>query len=202
MADEFVWAIGFDEVAGYIIEREYLDGDVDKIEYVDTTPDHGSNPLFEPGRMYAGRPVRPDFIPTRMVWKNKDIPPYDFFMSNGLILVSDAFKEIVERHEPGVHQFFPIDVMSEDGQKIGRVYFFNFCNRLDSVDPNNSTAKKGKLLWKPRTGKMVYSKNVIGERHAWVDKYVSSGRFLSNAVKEDVVSAGLTGIVFNARHVK
>ncbi|WP_422375638.1 imm11 family protein [Roseibium sp.] len=197
-----VWSIGFDEVAGYTIDRDYLDGDVDKIEYVDTTPDHGSNPSFKPGRMYAGRPVKPDFIPTRMVWRNKDIPPYDFFMLNKLILVSDAFREIVERHEPGVHQFFPIEVMSEYGQKIGQVYFFNICNRLDSVDPEKSTAKKGKLFWDTLSGKMVYSKSVIGERHAWVDKYVSSGQFLSNAVKEDVVSAGLTGIVFNARTVK
>lgn len=192
-----VWGIGFDE-GDFPVSRDFLDGIPEKVEYVDTTLDEGVvNPTFKPGRHYAGRPVKPGHIPTKVKWSSKRRPPYDFFALRGLILVSDAFKNIIERHEPGVHQFFPIDVVYKDGSHARQMYFFNICNRLDTMDRDRATAEFDGWYWDPGKGDFAFSKRLIGDRHAWVDKFVVHGNFLSDTVKFEMEKVGLTGIHFN-----
>lgn len=195
MTDQLVWSFGFREEAGFIIDRIHLDGDPRKIGYVDTTRDEGRNALFEQGRLYAGRPVRPDHIPTRIQWSSKRYPPYDVFMSRGIIHVSDAFKDIVEHLEPGVHQFFPIEAIYKDGSFARQMYFFNICHRLDAVDRERATVQMRKIAWDSLTGEFAFSLDKIGGAHAWIDKRINPGRFLSNAVVTEIKKAGLTGIV-------
>jgi hypothetical protein len=94
MTNDVVWSFGFDEVAGYTVDRDLLDGDPRKIEYVDVTPEKGDNPLFKPGRLYSGRPVKPEHVPTRIKWSNKKHSPYDVFTLQGFIVVSEEFKKL------------------------------------------------------------------------------------------------------------
>ncbi|WP_119396699.1 imm11 family protein [Pannonibacter phragmitetus] len=198
MSEGVVYSFGFTDVAPHIIGAPPLDGDIDKIEYADTSLDPGLNPLFKPGRMYAGRAVKPEHIPTRVQWQSKRYKPYDVFMSGGLILVSDAFKDIIGNHEPGVHQFFPIEVVYRDGSFARQMYFFNICNRLDAMDRDRATAEFQDVLFEPRTGSFVFSLDKVGSAHAWIDKHVHHGTFLSSAVVDDIKQAGLTGIAFHS----
>jgi hypothetical protein len=179
MAKNTVWSIGFKEETGYHVNREPLDGDPRQIEYVDTTLDKGTNPTFEPGRLYAGRKVKPDHVPTKAVWGNKKVKPYDVFVLQGLILVSDTVKDIVEHFEPGIHQFYPIEMVYKDGSHARQMYFFNICARLDTMDRKRATAELiNNVLWDPATGRFIFSNTLIGNRHAWIDKHVSPGLFI------------------------
>ncbi|WP_298985753.1 DUF1629 domain-containing protein [uncultured Roseibium sp.] len=193
-----VWSFGFDEVAGYIVDREILDGNPEKIEYEDTTPDKGVNPLFKPGRSYAGRAVKSANVPTKIKWKSRKHPPYDVFRTRGLIVVSETFKKIIEKHEPSVHQFFPIEIVFDDNSHARQMYFFNICNRLDTMDKERTTARFDRVLWDPSTGEFVFSKKKIGNRQAWRDKFLDYGLFLSDDVKIDLERSGLTGIAFHS----
>uniref|UniRef100_UPI00137578F6 imm11 family protein n=1 Tax=Roseibium sediminis TaxID=1775174 RepID=UPI00137578F6 len=177
MTEGVIYGIGTREEAPHTIECFPLDGDVDKIEYVDTTIDKGHTPLFDAGELYAGRAIKPDHVPTRVQWESKRYPPPDVLYKYGIYLVSNAFKDILERHEPGVHQFFPVDVVYKDGSLARQMYFFNICNRLDGMDRERATAKFANVSFDPRTGEFVFNLKQIGEAHAWVDKHVIYGRF-------------------------
>ncbi|XYK80246.1 MAG: imm11 family protein [Labrenzia sp.] len=198
MTNDVVWSFGFDEPSGYGIDRRILDGDPRKIEYIDTTPEKGDNPLFEPGRLYSGRAVKGDHVPTQIEWSSKKNSPYDVFHLESLIVVSDTVKDIIEGLEPGVHQFFPIEVVYKDGSFARQMYFFNICNRLDTMDRERATAKIRKVLWDPATGDFAFSKAAIGPRHAWRDKLLNYGLFVSDAAKTEMEQAGVTGITFHS----
>jgi Immunity protein family (Imm11) len=79
-----------------------------------------------------------------------------------------------------------------------QMYFFNICNRLDTMDRERATAKEKGLFWDPSTGDYVFDKTAIGDRHAWKDKFLHPGLFLSDAVKSELEAAKLTGIIFHS----
>jgi len=195
MTEGAVYAFGFRAEAPHLIASRLLDGNVSKIEYIDSTFDKGLSPLFKPGQLYAGRAVKSEHVPTKVEWSSKRFsPPPDVFQSE-VIFVSDAFKDIVERHEPGVHQFFPVEVVYKDGSFARQMYFFNICNRLDTMDRDRATAElRNGIMWDPRTGDFAFSLEKIGSAHAWVDKHVHYGQFFSSAVADEFKSQGLTGI--------
>lgn len=198
MNSDFVWAMGRQEEAGFLVERTFLDGDPRKIEYVDRTLDMGDNATFETGWMYAGRDVKPKHIPTKMMWSSKKHRPYDVFKQRGLILVSQEFKEIVERFEPDTHQFFPIEVVYKDGFHARQMYFFNICARVDTMSRAHTTAKMlHGISWDFTSGEFVFSKDQIGSRKVWIDKHVIHGLFFSNDIKDEIEKEKLTGAVFN-----
>jgi hypothetical protein len=196
MTEGVIYSLGSREEAPHTIGCVPLDGDVNKIEYVDTTFDKGHNPLFEAGRLYAGRAVKPDHVPTRAQWKSKRYLPPDVVYTYKMYLVSEAFKDIIERHEPGVHQFFPVELVYKDGSFARQMYFFNICTRLDGMDREQATAKFANVSFDPRTGEFVFSLKQIGDAHAWVDKHVIYGNFLSSTVVDEMKQQGLTGTAF------
>ncbi|WP_150526947.1 imm11 family protein, partial [Roseibium sediminis] len=178
MTEGVIYGIGTRVEAPYTVSLKLLDGDVDKIEYVDTTVDKGHSPLFKPGQLNAGRAIKPDHVPTRAQWESKRYPPPDVLFKYDMYLVSNAFKDILERHEPGVHQFFPVDVVYKDDSLARQMYFFNICSRLDGMDRERATAQLVKgIAFDLRTGEFVFNLIQIGEAHAWVDKHVIYGRF-------------------------
>ncbi|MCK7611692.1 imm11 family protein [Roseibium sediminicola] len=197
MTEGVIYSFGAREEAPHMIGCAPLDGDVKKIEYVDTTRDKGHTPLFDAGELYAGRAVKPDHVPTRAQWGSKRYPPPDVVYTRKMYLVSEAFKDIIERHESGVHQFFPVELVYKDGSFARQMYFFNICTRLDGMDREQATAQliKG-IAFEPRTGELVFSLKQIGDAHAWVDKHVIYGNFLSSAVVDEMKQQGLTGIGF------
>jgi Immunity protein family (Imm11) len=198
MTDGVVYGIGTRQEAPHTIGCLPLDGDVNKIEYVDKTFDKGHTPLFDAGELYAGRAVKPDHVPTRAQWASKRYSPPDVVFSRKMYFVSEAFKDIIERHEPSVHQFFPVEFLYKDGSFARQMYFFNICTRLDGMDRERATAQLRKgIAFDPRTGDFLFSLKQIGDAHAWVDKHVIFGNFLSSTVVDEMKQQGLTGIVFN-----
>ena len=89
---------------------EPLDGDWAKVQIADLTDDGGAMPLGP--EINIGRRVDPTHMPTAFRYKAprhqglRDVMPF----LRGTTLVSPAFRDLVERFEPGVHQFLPVAI--------------------------------------------------------------------------------------------
>lgn len=133
---------------------EWVDGDSRKVELVDPSDD-GCVESWPPA---FGRALRADFIPTqiRPTLNRRHFP--DYFNLNGR-WVSEAFRSVIEAFEPGVHQFFPVDVVNKRGGVLAKRYLFVVCNRIDSLDHEKTerlwwsmeALMKGAGMWKRRS---------------------------------------------------
>lgn len=206
--------------AGFYTSGDPLDGDFNKVDVIDRTPDGGK--LI--GSLTSGRPVNTTFMPTKMSWDDIDVEIPDF-ESALCISVSERARDLIELFDPDVHQFLPVDFYYGKTDKKQRRYFLIVCNRIDSMDHNKSTFVLKHILtttninvsfWVPlqdlvRDGEshlipphlprdlkaksdFVASLAKIGARHLWFDKFTSAGPWLSDALAAAIVSAGLTGI--------
>ena len=85
-----------------------------------------------------GVPVTGSGFPERVHWlEKKDNPPPDFDKTP-YWTVSDRARQVIERLEPGVHQFFPVEYVDSEGEHIENRFWFVVCNRLDAVDRGHS----------------------------------------------------------------
>lgn len=172
---------------------KHLDGEQRKVVAVDLTPDEAK--ILPSHSIFAGRPVDTTHLPTKVQQagpkrKFKDISP------DGLYSVSEKFREVVERLEPGVHQFVPVEFVWKDGTHAADRYWYFPCNRLDSVDRDKTTLEF-RHIWDPGSdGEVFFSRSQIGDCHLWRDKFMPSsyGPFISNALYQAFMEAGIEGL--------
>lgn len=207
-----VYGLNVKPAHGYYVDVEALDGDPRQVRLVDDSPDGGLNPR---GRHFsAGRPVKTEHMPTRMRWLDRrrhGVPDFD----NGLVLnVSDRARALVERFEPGVHQFLPVEYVDVNDRHLENRWFLIVCNRLDSIDREHATMilYRG-LMWRPasdllgsepdaippgfdtdKPAKLVFNSAQVGAAHMWCDKHLSGGTFISDRLAGELKALGLTGI--------
>jgi hypothetical protein len=204
--------------SGYHISATPMDGNLDEVEAIDRTPDGGM--LIT--RIESGRAVKTEFMPTKMRWDSEKVKIPDF-QTTQFTSLSERAKALIERFEPGVHQFLPVDFYYEKSDVKERRYFFICCNRIDSVDHAKTTFVLKHIVtttniklsyWVPiqdlvRNGeqnlipphlspetssKYVFSLAKIGKLHLWHDKYLSGGIWMSNSLAEAIAAASFTGI--------
>lgn len=173
-----------------------------------------------PGRTLIGQgyPVAIDSAPKYFLWKSTSkVPPDYAFGNNSVMLVSSRFRDIVEKFEPGVHQFVSVDMYSSKTatEPFDQFYWFVVCTLIDSLDPERATLSwKGDYqdrgsdglrygLWSFDASasppqRAVYSLHAIGSRHLWRDPYW--GRDVvhcSDAFGEALTACNLTGFALN-----
>lgn len=180
-----------EEIYGYSMKA--LDGDVDKIQPADLTRDVGVR--IRANYVYAGRPYETDHVPTRIELEGPKRMITGVYSGYGLF-VDEKFKLAVEKLEPKVHQFFPIEFVWRDGSHAADRYWFVPCNRLDSVDREKTTFEfRG--LWDIFGGpdkQLVFSRSRIGSHHVWIDKYIHAPTpIISEILKAELDAAGVTG---------
>ncbi|TYC65212.1 hypothetical protein FMN63_22595 [Stappia sp. BW2] len=128
------------------------------------------------------------------------------FMMNSQLLAVDAdFKDAVERLDPGVHEFRPIEVIMRKGQAYPKQYYTMLIGRyLDSFAPQKSTEgsweKPSELheyyLVSHNTKKymsgLAFSKCTINDAHLWRERRLSRPEILfSDALKAEFDKANL-----------
>lgn len=98
------------------------------------------NSAFMAGNLWLDGLMMPDRLVIDK--RRKTIP--DGFNSNSSILVCSArVRDIIEPLDPGVHQFFPLEVNWRNGDPVGgEWYSFNVYARQDSVVLEESTLRK------------------------------------------------------------
>ena len=101
---------------------KWLDGDWKKVSMIDPTPDGGTALIGIVRHFMAGRPIKPDHMPT-MLYPTKKVTKFpDYFTSAGPgLVVSEKFKSVVESLEPDRHQFFPIKLCRKARKSILRI---------------------------------------------------------------------------------
>ena len=176
---------------------ESLDGDLNKVGPKDPEPDEGVA-IGRKSRK-SGRAIDGTHLPTRMRLDGPKRVVTDVCSAQGFF-VDGKFRAAVERLEPGVHQFFPIEFVWKDGTHAAHRFWFIVCNRLDSVDRHRTT-KVFDAIWDPYSdGEFVFSPAQIGTCHVWIDRFMPSnmGILITGALKHELDSAGISGLGFNA----
>jgi len=197
-----VWSMGFNDGIGHAVGHEMLDGDRKKIEYVDPTRELFTvGGGFEPGELYCGRPIKSDHVPTRVKRGGKRYGIPDVVWGVNMAFANGRFRDVVERFEPGRHQFFPVDMLWEDGTLAQKMFMLNICNRLDTVsrDASSASMSKNNRMWLPETGTIVFSLPRVGDHHLWVDKHIHAGTYVSDALHDALLEAKITGLAFSPR---
>jgi hypothetical protein len=195
-------------------DSQELDGDISKIECVDMSQDGGTTLRSGYTAVQAGRPIKPDFVPTKIEWRSKSKIP-DYKTPMGIPTVCDRFREIVEQFEPGVHQWFPVEFVDRKGGHLAHRWYFIPCNRIDSVDHANTTMilYRGTIWSDPREIaetdpeylptdfsfpvklKRPFSAVQTQNYHAWRDKHIGHNHLLiSNALAEALAKENFSGI--------
>lgn len=142
----------------------------------------------------------------------------DYFSIRGDLGVSQAFKDLLEEMEPGVHQFFPLEVRRKDGEPVeGQYYLFVISVLLDTalIPEKSNVIQKGTYREYPDGGiydgiyytasgpgpnKFTLNRKVIGNHHAWVDRRMRDV-FFSDEFVARIEKAGLGGVELNT-HTK
>jgi hypothetical protein len=189
------------------------------IEFAEPDKVHPSALKENVSRREQGYWVKPETMPKRYLWANGAKPLPDVLPG---FVVSSRFKELVEKFEPEVHQFVPVEIYKQrNGEPVETYYWFIVGQRLDSVDREHTT-----FLWKaptadPEAGhwfdremdtktykvvpipnaKMVFSNKKVAGHHIWHDPHLLTfgNGLCSDAFAEAVLSNSMTGVATTPR---
>jgi hypothetical protein len=146
--------------------------------------------------MEEGYPVDPLAVPTSVCWesKNKKLP--DAVKCRGVDVVSEAVREVIERFEPGLHQFLPVDVhRPQEKEPFEHRYWMVVCRRIDSADAVHTTnTRYPSRVWQRGSGKFVFSRTAIGEAHLWRDPWIAGSILCSHNLGDALAAAEVTGL--------
>ena len=158
-----------------------------------------------------GAPISVHDVPTKLMWETTD-PLYDYGTLHGASCISQRFKDLIERLEPGVHQYFPLEVVDKRGAHLADQWIWVPSQRLDSLDRAKTTMVLvyGKIWLYPRDipadelppgydptrpVKAVFSHKQIGISHFWRDKFYNFGcLFCSDEAAAVLAAADLIGV--------
>ena len=146
-----------------------------------------------------GLPVGTRRMPTRAKETSCKKSYPDIFAMPGLNAVSRRFRDLVEEFEPGVHQFFPLELYRKNGDPVeGEYFIFNCAVSFDCVLTAKTDVEWRKLnsqeeypsLFIKNSRDQILSHPQIAGRHLWcgfrqkcVGVYVSDA-FFSRLKKE------------------
>jgi hypothetical protein len=205
------YALGTQPEHGYYVNAEALDGDLEKVELVDASPDGGMN-LRDHYRFTSGRAVKSELMPKRMEWHDHHwIPDFE---GGYLLTVSQRAKQLIESFEPGTHQYLPAKFYDSANNFLEMRYFLIACNRLDGMDRSHAMMIFDRGCWRPASdfrdrpedipsgfdptapAKLVFNKAQIGRAHLWSEKHLLAGHgyWISDELGEALCASGYTGL--------
>lgn len=128
-----------------------------------------------------------------------------FMMNSQLLAVDRDFKNAVERLEPGVHAFRPLDVLTRKGEPYPGQYYTMLIRRfLDSFDPEKSVegswekpSEKHEQYFVFRNTKesfsgLAFSRSLTDGAHLWRERKLRHPQiFFSDALKVEIDLARL-----------
>jgi hypothetical protein len=123
-------------------------------------------------------------------------------LNDRILAVDDRLKAIIERLEPGMHQFFPIDLLMPRGVTFPNAYHVLFIGQYhDSFSPDNSkegawrkNGDFGYLFEESKKGVtgLAFSKSVFGGSHLWRERSLWEWlTCFSDELEAEIAAAGL-----------
>jgi hypothetical protein len=110
-----------------------------------------------------------------------------------LLVVDQALKDVIERLDPGVHQFRPVRLTGELGDEIPRPFYTLLIGQfLESFSPEKSVPGSFKsefstfnnhqryrsTIVTERSKGLAFSRAAFGGRHLWREKYLTTPRVI------------------------
>lgn len=196
------WVLGQKNTGEYSGYLKPLDGDLDRVELVDTSIDIGIKPIMQVHVMTAGRRVKPERLPRKVSHNMSADRIDDLAMVHTDLTVSEPLKALIEQVAPGDVQYEPFEVFSaRDGAFQQKRYWFIPTVRLHAMDKDKS--KPGFT----RKGYFEFGRP-WDEMHIVFDAAKTEGRslyataefpgiiFVSETLAEAIETSGLTGAEF------
>lgn len=154
-----------------------------------------------------GVPVEAHHIMTRFRWHGA--PPSDIHRWNAWLFVSESFKTVVERLEPGRHQFFPIDIVGTHKVIIGSMFVLVpnvavrcFSKLSSGYHPIGWEEHWGDHIWHVegscRDPRLIFEDAKVEGHHLWVaiDQW-DRPIMVSNTLRKALLEAELTNLRFS-----
>ena len=145
-------------------------------------------------------PIKRELMPFRAEQISKHKRINDFFTTTLTWCVCEEFKNIVESLEPGIHQFFPIEVVRRSGEPTEKTYYqLVIGQRLEALDVERSNVKwiadergGGFHAKGPGEARWVLRRDIVAGKHLWRPlKHFTYLRFCSDELMAAVEKAGL-----------
>lgn len=117
-------------------------------------------------------------------------------------LVTVKFKNLVEKFEPGLHHFIPVEMHSLDGAVDGEGYFIFMPGQIldlsiviDESDLMESSFKGVVRRYGPtsQTPRIMWKESAVKGKHIWVDRFYQNGLAVSDQFYAEAKSLGLKG---------
>lgn len=202
-----VWSMSYQPKPDTRPRAEVVEGNLQRlgpdgefVELEDYTPDGGGG-LKRGFALSSGRRVKPESLPKVMRWMSqRQLLDYEAAF---VPTISERFRALIEEIEPRVHQFEPIEFIAKDRSPLGSRWFWQVCNRLDTVDREKTDLVMGNVIWRtdesiPKDQRIGYVFNLfqIGNAQFWFDKHQCSMKLCSDKAKIRIEAAGITGLQF------
>ena len=163
-------------------------------------------PAFRPPHllwMQNGEPVDAGDVVKRLRVRSSHKKLHAFIPGAPPFVASAAFIQMVERFEPGVHQFFPIEVFDRNGLPTDMRYVaLNIRHLLDALIKDRSEAnwmvapedkRPSSLVSEGRFG-LLLDRAIVAGRHLWREQSWAHGVFFSDELMAAVNNARLKGL--------
>jgi hypothetical protein len=139
-------------------------------------------------------------IRMHLVRDRKGLPDYFTGPTTSHLVVSAAFKALVERFEPGVHHFIPAPISQPDGLIRTDYYIFKNGGFVDggivaeesevAVRVLKGPAGESKLYNTTRmTPRLMWAASKVQGRHLWADPRLSYANVVSDALYAEIKAA-------------
>ena len=143
-----------------------------------------------------------DEVPTSLMLKKKGVLIDMFDTSDGLKIVSSKFYDLLQKHDPDVHQFFKVELFFPKKEKVqGYWYVMNVHAHKKTVLKHLSgvsTTEDGKpTQFRSHLGDAVFGGGALERPHLWREADFNREMFLSETLMTAIKDGGLK--VFRTR---
>ena len=123
-------------------------------------------------------------------------------------ICSAKFRDLLERLDPGIHQFVPVEIVTKKKDHIADMFWFIPCNRLDTLVLDQISPlldEMGYFYFQLRPEnqplRIVFDREKIGQSHIWCERRCDGWIWTSNTFKDMVASEELQGLDFTEHHL-
>ncbi len=190
-----VYSLGYKPAGSSYPNAELVEGPRELV-VEDQTADGGIHVNVEPG--LSGRRIKPESV-ARVIRRFGRRRLLDF-EGQFVATVNDRFRRLIEEIEPGIHQFEPVRYIGRDDELLEERWFWQVCNRLDTVDRERSNGEIRRVTYGPRKGvpmRVVFNLEAIGRAKFWCDKHYTPGRLITDEVHERLIAERVTGLQYH-----
>ncbi|WP_146681533.1 imm11 family protein [Thioclava sp. F28-4] len=152
---------------------------------------------FREGR----RKMLPEEIPKNLIAdKPRKNWPDIFITTNGLLVVREPVREVLERLDPGIHQFFPFDLKTKRGVAINGPWFaMNVTAEQDSIVLERSRVhlsesdpeRLNSFFVEPQDGDVVVDPARQSGLNLWREKRFNMSLLGSDAFQTELEAKGI-----------